>query len=197
MRLRLATTALVGVTALAGTLLAGAPAQADTCAAGLDCDTEVTFEVTVGPLQITVPDDAVLANNAAPGGYAYGQLGEVLVEDLRAEAGVGWTASVSSTDFTTGTGTGPGETIANDDVFYCSGTGTTTGNGTFTPGQPGPCAAPPPPAGVSLGATATAYSHDTDGSGNNTASWDPLLTVSVPLSTVGGTFTGTVTHSVN
>ncbi|MEW2472492.1 hypothetical protein AB0875_01735 [Micromonospora gifhornensis] len=196
MRRRLVTTALAGVAALAGTLLAAAPAQAETCEAGIDCETDLTFEVTAGPLQITVPDDATLSSGP-PGGYASGQIGDVLVEDLRAESGVGWVASVSSSDFTTGTGVGAGETITSDNVYYCSGDADTTGTGTFTPGQVGPCTAPPPPAGVALDAAVTAYSHGTDGSGNNTAAWDPLVTVSIPLQSVAGTFTGTITHSVN
>ncbi|RIV37829.1 hypothetical protein [Micromonospora radicis] len=199
MKLRLTTAALVGAAGLMGSLLVGAPAQADTCLEGIGCTTDVTFEVTAGALQITVPDDVTLTNNGAPGGYAYGQLGDILVEDLRAEAGVGWTTTVSSTDFTTGPGPvfGPGESIPNDDVYYCSGTGTTTGTGLFTPGQAGPCTAPPPPSGAALGGTVTAYSHDTTGTGNNTALWDPLLTVSIPLATIAGPFTGTVTHSVS
>ena len=36
----------------------------------------------------------------------------------------------------------------------------------------------------------------TEGVGDNTASWDPALSVAVPASAVAGTYTGTLTHSV-
>ncbi|MDG4798577.1 hypothetical protein [Micromonospora sp. WMMD1082] len=196
MRLRLAASTLVGATTVAAALLVATPAQADTCVTPDPCDTEVTFEVLAGDLQITVPDDVALTNDSPPGGYAFGQLGPVLVEDLRAESGVGWTASVISTDFTTDDGADPGETIDSGNVLYCSGPATaTTGSGTFTPGQAGPCT-PPPAGGVPLDTEQEAFSHGTDGVGNNTATWNPLLSVNIPLATIAGEFTGTITHSV-
>lgn len=36
----------------------------------------------------------------------------------------------------------------------------------------------------------------TGGTGNNFATWNPTLVVNVPVGTVQGVYTGTVTHSV-
>jgi hypothetical protein len=33
--------------------------------------------------------------------------------------------------------------------------------------------------------------------GDNTASWNPTVAINVPASAVGGTYTGTLTHSVS
>ncbi|SEK98912.1 hypothetical protein [Nonomuraea pusilla] len=185
-------------TALVSTLVAGvggAPAQAAVCASGAACNTTTTFDITAGTLQITVPDTVALANDAAPDGYAWGQLGAITVTDARASATPSWTATVTSGDFITAGGNDPGETVDATNVYYCSGpASTTTGDGTFTPGQTG-CAAPPPITGESLGAAKTAFSH-TGGTGNNSASWNPLIGIDTALANVGGTYTGTIAHVV-
>ncbi|MFD1547588.1 hypothetical protein [Nonomuraea guangzhouensis] len=189
-----------GLVGLAGVMtlgaLTGIPAEAGTCANNTACNTTTTFDVTVGALEITVPNSTVdLTNDAAPGGNAYGQLGSVTVNDARASATPTWTASVTSSSFTTGGGDDPGETITNASVSYCSGTASaTTGNGTFTAGQTG-CANPPPATGQALSASRTAYSHS-GGTGSNSATWNPLITIAVALSNVGGQYTGTITHTV-
>ncbi|WP_197700020.1 hypothetical protein [Micromonospora rifamycinica] len=180
---------------LAAAVLAASPARAADCPASTACDTTVTFGVTAGALQITVPDAVALATNGPPGGFAYGPLGDVTVDDARASSTPSWTVTVASTSFTTG-GAGTGEVIPNSEVYYCSGNASaTTGTGVFTPGQPSPCDPPPPPSGVSLAVPQTAYTH-TGGTGNNSATWNPLITISIPLSSVGGTYTGTISHTV-
>ena len=37
----------------------------------------------------------------------------------------------------------------------------------------------------------------TNGNGDNSASWDPAVQVSVPATAVAGTYTATITHSVS
>ncbi|MBT2226566.1 hypothetical protein [Nonomuraea sp. NEAU-A123] len=190
---RITLVGLVGVTALG--MLTSTQAQAATCLEDAACTTTTTFDVTAGALQITVPDAADLANDGVPGGFAYGPLGAITVTDARASATPAWTASVTSGTFITGDGVDAGESITNASVYYCSGTATaTTGTGTFTAGQTG-CAAPPPATGQVLSAQRTAYAH-TAGTGNNTATWNPQLTVAVGLDNVGGQYTGTITHTV-
>jgi hypothetical protein len=156
--------------------------------------------VTAGVLEITVPDTVDLANDAAPGGNAYGQVGPVTVDDERASATPAWTVTVDMTGtagFTTGGGDEAGETVPETSVFYFSGNSTaTTGDGTFTPGQPGTYTTPPTtPEGVTLAAPRTAFSH-TGGTGNNSATWNPFLTVALALNNVAGQYTGVITHTV-
>ncbi|MFC4590821.1 hypothetical protein [Sphaerisporangium corydalis] len=177
-------------------MVTGVPvAQAATCAASAACDTTTTFDISAGALEITVPDTADLTNDGAPGGFAYGLLGAVTVNDARASATPAWTATVTGTSFITGGGDDPGETIANSSVYYCSGSATaTTGNGTFTAGQTG-CAAPGPATGATLAAQRNAYSHTT-GTGNNSATWNPQITAVLALSNITGQYTGTISHTV-
>jgi hypothetical protein len=170
-----------GVAALTMTV----PQAADAATSG---DTTVTFTVGAGALSITVPASVDLGTGAA-GTQITGQMGTVTVTDARAALTATWTATVSSTDFTTGGGT-PAETIPKANVSYWSGPATaTSGAGVFTPGQLTALLA------VSLSVPRTAFTL-TLGVGNNSCSWNPGLIVNVPVSAVAGLYTGTVTHSV-
>ena len=101
-----------------------------------------------------------------------------LVEDR------GWTATVTSTDFTTGTGTG-NQDIPAANVSYSPGLATaTSGTGTFLAGL-----------GGALGSARTAFTASLE-SGTTSVSWNPTVTVTLPSSIAAGTYTGTVTHSV-
>src|ERR1700722_6727938 len=73
-------------------------------------NTSTTFSIgATGTLQISAPTTANLSDGVVtpvnPGGQVVGNLGTVTVTDLRSLTDSGWTASVSSTSFTTGTGT--------------------------------------------------------------------------------------------
>lgn len=86
----------------------------------------------------------------------------------------------------------PPETVLAAEVDYWSGPATaTTGDGTFNPAQATAGAAQP----LDNVAPLPAFAH-VGGTGNNTASWNPGIVVHVPLDSQGGTYTGTVTHSV-
>jgi alpha-tubulin suppressor-like RCC1 family protein len=142
-----------------------------------------------GMLTITVPSAAALPS-VAPGNAATAQLGPVTVTDSRGLGTASWTATVTATPFTTGTGITL-VTIPLSQVTYWSGRATaTSGSGTFTPGQPAAASA------VSLSTPAVAFTL-TGGSGVNSASWDPTLSIAVPVSAVAGTYTATITHSVS
>lgn len=153
-------------------------------------DSTVTFNVTTGALAVTVPA-ATLLGSAAPGTPISAQLGPVTVTDARALLTPTWAATVTSSAFTTGGGTGP-ETIPTTDVSYWSGPATASAPGTgetFVPGQLTAGDA------VALSTSPTAMSL-TAGVGDNSATWDPTLVVTPPTSAVGGLYSGTVTHSV-
>jgi len=148
-----------------------------------DPDTTVTFTVTSGALAMTAPATADLGSGV-PGGTISSDLGTVTVTDNRALLSAAWTATASSTSFTTGTGTA-NETIPASNVNYNPGqinhTGTITTTGTT----------------ITLSGTPQTIVTGTAGVGNNTATWDPGLVVAVPDSDVGGVYTGTLTQSVS
>ncbi len=188
----------VSVAALAGTALVPAAASAAVSgpaataaaaahrprpgAGGSDPATSVTFQVTVGTLSISVPATADLGAGL-PGQPNDGLFGAVTVADGRALVNASWTATVSSSAFITGGGTG-NETIPASDVTYDPGTVSSTGTITVNSTD------------VTLSGAAQAVVTGSSGVGNNTATWDPTLDVAVPNTAVGGTYTGTVTHSV-
>jgi hypothetical protein len=176
---------IVGTAAIAAVGLAAAPA-----AAAPTADTVVTFDIEAGTLDIVAPAAADIGGGA-PGTDITGTIGPVTVTDSRASADASWEVTVTSTNFTTGTGT-PSEVILATEVEYWSGPATaTTGDGTFTPGQPTAADAEP----LDNVLPVIAFTH-TGGTGNNTATWNPTLIVHAPLDSEAGTYTGTVTHSV-
>jgi len=149
---------------------------------GSDPNTTVTFTVTVGELSMTAPTAANLGSGA-PGTTISGALGAVTVTDARALLTAAWTATAASSVFVTGGGTG-NETIPAGDVAYDPGAITTTGTITVT-GTP-----------ITMSAAAKPVVAGTGGVGNNTATWNPTLSVAVPPAAVGGLYTGTITQSV-
>ncbi len=143
-----------------------------------------TVTIVSGVLAMTAPASASLGS-AAPGGTISASLGAVQVTDGRG-FGANWTATVSTSAFTTGRGTPP-ETIPATDVTYgISALSQTTGPATFgfVPL-------------TNLSAAPQAVVTATNVTGNTTATWNPLINVSVPASAVGGTYTATITHSVS
>jgi hypothetical protein len=145
-----------------------------------------TTTVRAPGLSITVPA-AVNLGSTAPGGTISAKLGPVTVDDSSALSA--WTATVSTTDFTTGSGL-PALTITRSHVSYWSGPATaSSGVQTLTPGQPTATQA------KSLTSPATAFSMHL-GVLASTATWNPTLVISVPSAAVGGIYSGTVTHSV-
>jgi hypothetical protein len=175
--------------AAGGGILAAATLIAPTAAHADSQDTTVTFSVPSGTLSIAVASGSVDLGAGAPSSTLTGSLGAVTVTDARAFLTSSWTASVTSTSFQTG-GDTPPETVPASAVAYWSGPATaTTGIGVFTPGQltaalAAPIATPQAAFTVSLGV------------GNNTATWNPTIVVTVPPSAVTGTYSGIVTHSV-
>jgi hypothetical protein len=184
---------ILGAAAAAGFVLTPGVASAATAApavlahsfspAAADPDTTVTFTVSSGALSLTAPDTVDLGTNA-PGTTITGGVGPVTVTDDRALLAAAWIATAASSDWTTGAAT-PAETIPAGDVGYDPGAITTTGTITAT-GTPITLAADPQPV-----VTGTA------GVGDNTATWDPTLSVAVPAGAVVGTYTGTLTQSVS
>ena len=99
---------------------------------------------------------------------------------------VDWTATVSSTDFTTGDATAA-ETIPVADVEYLiSGFTDTTGSATLTPAS----------VTVMSGASQDVVAA-TNVVEDNSASWNPQIEISVPDGAIDGDYTATITQSVS
>lgn len=169
-----AITSLVAATVLATT----APSSA--------AETATTFTLTGGALSVSVPESADLGSEATGAGTVQGSLGPVTVTDDRGLLAAAWTASAFATDFVTGGGS-PEETIPAARVTYLSG----------------PATASSPATGVFLGAGSVTLGTSLlpvftgTATGNNSATWNPTVTVLVPAQAVAGTYTGTITHSVS
>ncbi|MEW1821576.1 hypothetical protein AB0323_12420 [Arthrobacter sp. NPDC080031] len=151
-------------------------------------DTTTTFQVSGGALSVSAPATKDLGTGAAAGTLT-AQLGNVTVTDSRAQLGASWTATVSSAGFTNAD---VGQAAPITTVTYASGTATaTSGLATFLPGQISPAV---PAALTSTGITAFSASAAT---GNNSATWNPTVVVSIPAQAIAGHYTGTITHSVS
>ena len=163
---------------------------ATSAAAGSNCpvgtaSSQCTASVAVigGSLSITSPASASLGATT-PGGTVGDSLGDVQVIDNRG-FGADWTATVSSTDFTTGGGA-PAETIPASDGTYAINGLTATGSATFSH-----------VATVGLSGSPEAVVSATDVGGNTSVTWNPSLQIAVPGGAIVGTYSATITHSVS
>jgi hypothetical protein len=146
--------------------------------------TSLTVTITGGSLAISVPTNA---GNLGTVEYTTeatvisGLLGEVQVTDARgAVAGSDWVASAISTALTPPAG----PTIPALDIGYAVGGIEKHGTATYEPHNRVDLVGDLPVV------TATAIT------GNNAATWNPTINVSVPGGTAPGVYSGTITHSV-
>jgi hypothetical protein len=147
-------------------------------------ETPVSVTLTGGTLSITVPTGSVNLGhrvNTVAEGTISGSLGEVQVLDARsAAAGSGWVASVISTALTPPSG----PTIGAAEIGYTVGTITKVGTATYTANDP-------------LALTGTVAAVTATGiTGDNSATWNPTINVTVAGGMVANVYTGTITHSV-
>lgn len=172
---------IVAASLVAGVVAAVAspvPASADQSGS-----TPVTLSVTSGTLDITVPAGPVSLGSVSTGSTAQTvtqQLGNVTVTDNRGGT-TGWVATANGTDFT-----GPQNisVSAPGSSSYSTPAATVTGTATVTASNLNPLYPPGP--------VQTA----TNVSGNNTAVWDPTISVTIPANALAGTYSSTITHSV-
>lgn len=147
-------------------------------------ETPVSVTLTGGALSITVPTSSVDLGswvNTVEAGTISGSLGEVQVLDARsAAAGSGWVASVISTALTPPSG----PTIGAAEIGYTVGPITKVGTATYTANNPVALT------GVVPAVTATGIT------GDNSATWNPTINVTVAGGMVANVYTGTITHSV-
>ena len=162
---------------------AGALALTVTVPASAEATT-ASITVTGGSLTITAPADAGGLGgqvSAAAGGTLGGRLGQVEVVDARsAPAGSSWVASVVSTDFVPTSG----PAIPAAAVGYTAGTITKVGTASYLANDPADLTA------VTAAVTATEVT------GDNAATWNPTISVTVPPGVAAGVYSATITHSV-
>lgn len=144
-------------------------------------DTPASVLLTAGALSITVPGPVNLGTGSVTDTSVSGQLGEVTVTDSRAADPASWTASVSATPFQNGTHVLGAETY---DTGVVSSTGIPISQWTVTS-----------PLTLTTTPQATVALNPTS-SGNNTAAWNPTITVAIPAGAIAGTYSSVITHSV-
>ena len=144
-----------------------------------DPSTAITFTVTSGALTLAVPASADLGSGP-PGTSISSAIGPCTVIDDRALINASWAVTAAETDFASGP-----HTIPATDAIYDVGTVTTTGTITATG------------TAISLSNSPQTVLTGTGGVGNNTATWNPTVTVAVPATAIGGTYSGTLTQSVS
>jgi hypothetical protein len=167
--------------AAAGILTLGIAVPASAADTG---STTATITLAAGVISITVPVTAGnlgTRSNTVGGGVISGPLGQVQVSDARtAAAGSGWVTSVISTAFTPAAG----PAIPASAVGYTAGTITKVGTATYTANDPTDLTASVP------AVTATGIT------GDNSATWNPTISVTVPGGMAPGVYSATITHSV-
>ncbi|MGF7234953.1 MAG: hypothetical protein ACQSGP_08340, partial [Frankia sp.] len=149
----------------------------------LDTNTVTKADCTPpGTLAITAPTGPVsLGTVPASSPTISGHLGTVTVTDTRTANPAAWTTAVTCTDFVSSA-----HTISASSAAYSPGSLTTTGNPTFATIDASSMSSAP-------ASVATA----TSGTGNNSASWNPTITITLPpAGLVVGRYTATITHSV-
>jgi uncharacterized repeat protein (TIGR01451 family) len=174
---------VTGSLILANTVSSDTPGS--NCSPGsTDPHCSVTVTVVTGGLSITTPAGTDLGT-ATPGGTASAQLGMVQVTDDRAGL-AGWTATVSSSDLTTGGGTAAQTIPAGNILYAISGFASTTGSATLTRTH-----------GTNLSSAMQVVAQATEVNGDNSATWSPLIQVAVPSQAVVGTYSAIITQSVS
>jgi hypothetical protein len=162
----------LGITVAAAALTTGPtpPASADT--------TDVTFTLEGGGLSVSVQPTATWGEKGASGSTSMsGSLGEVKVTDTRGGT-AGWSVGAATSTFTDGTTTATA-------VSYNPGLPALTGVVVPVPALP-----------KTLTASSTEVMSATGVVGNNTVTWNPTLTVTLPSSSTAGKYTGTITTSL-
>lgn len=164
--------ACLGITAMTTTLMAATAPSASADATG------VTFALAGGSLSVSAQPTAALGDKGGSGTTSVvGQLGNTVVTDNRGGV-TGWSVGAATGSFTNGATTATG-------VSYSSGVATVTGLVVATS------------TGVTaMSATAAQVVVGTVVTGNNTATWNPTLTVTLPSSSTAGDYTGTITTSL-
>lgn len=144
-------------------------------------DTLTVLVVSSGSLGFSSAPASASVGLVDPGSAASITLHGITVSDCRAGTS-GWSASVTLMDIT---GDATGAALSAAGATYTPTAATTTGTVAVT------AATATDPTTARIVQTATGVS------GNNTATWDAVLTVPVPNDAVVDTYTATLTYSIS
>jgi hypothetical protein len=168
--------------AAAGLALTGSPAEA----------TSVTFSLSGGSLSVAQPSSTATLTGGALSGLAgtdlTGSLGSTTVTDQRGGI-TGWTSTIAQTTaFTNGSTTIP---AGNTKAWVASpivptGVAVVT-SGTYLTQL----------TGLALTSSAQSFVTATAVVGNNSASFDPSIAVTIPSDATAGSYTGVITQTVS
>ncbi len=164
----------VGVLASAAALVAGSTMPASAA------DTTTTFALSGGALSVTVASSANLGTVVTGTASVSGTLGDVSVNDQRGGT-TAWSVDGSTSRFVNGV-------VRADNGSVTYNTGLIMSTGTSVIANSG---------NQSLTAVPSKVAGPTSVVGNNTAQWNPTLTVGLRSDTTVGTYTGTITTSVS
>jgi hypothetical protein len=148
-------------------------------------DTLTTLVVSSGSLGFSSAPASASLGLVDPGSPASITLHGVTVSDSRAGTS-GWSASVTLTGIT---GDASGAALSAAGATYTPTAATTTGTVAVTVTVTANTVSDPTTARIVQAATGV--------SGNNTATWDALLSVPVPNDAVVDTYTATLTYSIS
>jgi hypothetical protein len=193
--------AAVGASTLGLTALCASPAlAAGGCSSGCAGSTNVTFSVAGAGLSLSVPAntdvDLGSATSNVLGTTVTGALHPTTITDTRGALLGAWTVTVSSAGFS-GSGTALGQSIAaGQGVMYLDTVSTLTNVVALATGGLVPTSFTSAATPVTLSSGGgTLLAGTTTGSGSIT--YTPALKVTIPASTVAGTYTGAVTQTVS
>jgi len=134
-----------------------------------------------GGLSISVPE-SVATRNLTAGDTVVIEMGSVVVTDERGiSADAAWDVSTVSE----GVRNSSGNTLGGEEFSYSLRDLSQTGGLTLVTHTP------------ALMPALTEILSATSGSGNNSATWTPVITVTIPFNQSGGTYSGSITHSVS
>ncbi len=168
-------------TALWGAVLGSVAVVATTVPSAAADTTAVTFALSGGSLAISTQATAAMGDQGSAGTTSVsGSLGDTVVTDNRGTT-QGWSAQALTSAFDNGTTTATS-------VSYSAGVPSAF-TGVVTP---------VPSGNTTLDeSTPTEVMAGTVTLGNNSVTWAPTLTINLPASSTAGSYSGTITTSVN
>jgi hypothetical protein len=185
MRTSLALTAAAAL--CAGFVGAASPAAA-VCDPTAGCS-QVQFTITGGVISINAPTSATAGSTiaGASGGTLAIDLGNTVVTDARVPT-TGWSLTATASDFTAPATSG---TIAKTAAAFSVPNAPSAGAGCTYPLRVSS------PLSVNSSGTTPSAILTCSASATNNATYNPRLTLTIPASSVAGTYTGTVTQSAS